>query len=619
MRTVELLSPAKNAFCGMEAVRHGADAVYIGAARFSARAAAGNSWEEVEKLVRFAHLYRAKVYVALNTLLADEELEEARKMAFRCYEMGVDALIVQDMGLLRLDLPPIALHASTQTDVRTLEKVRFLSDAGFRRVVLARELPLTKISEIHKACPVELEAFVHGSLCVCYSGQCYMSQASCGRSANRGECAQYCRLPYDLTDAEGNLLQRGRHLLSLKDMERSGYLEEMLEAGVTSLKIEGRLKDADYVKNITLYYRRKLDELMEKAAGRYGRASLGKVYATFEPSPEKSFHRGATDYFLRGVRGEMASMESPKSFGEKVGRVTSVQPRSLTCDSRIALHNGDGLCFVDAQGKLQGFRLNAVREGKLFPLAMPAGLKAGMTLYRNEDRLFSKQLQGETAQRKMRLQICFAGTENGFSLQLTDEEGLQVTVERTAEHQLAEKPDMLLRQLRQQLGKLGQTEFEASEPQIRLPQPWFVPASLMAEMRREAVERLQTLRAAWRPADVCRKEVDSPYPFDNQERYLDYRANVMNLKAKQFYLEHGATAVDWAMEHPGFTAMEGQPLMRCRYCLREALGACPKKNPEQASRYREPLYLQHGAFRYRLRFDCNACEMVVELASAPRK
>ena len=619
MKTVELLSPAKNAFCGIEAVKHGADAVYIGAPRFSARAAAGNSWEDVERLVRFAHIYRAKVHVALNTILTDNELEEAQKMVVRCYEMGVDALIVQDMGLLRLDLPPIALHASTQTDVRTLEKVRFLSDAGFRRVVLARELPLSKISEIHQACPVELEVFVHGSLCVSYSGQCYMSQASCGRSANRGECAQYCRLPYDLTDGEGNVLQNGRHLLSLKDMDRSGYLEEMLDAGVTSLKIEGRLKDADYVKNITLYYRRKLDELMEKAAGRYGRASLGKVYATFESSPEKSFHRGATDYFLRGVRDEMASMESPKSFGEMVGRVTSVQPRSITCDSRVGLHNGDGLCFVDTHGKMQGFRLNSVREGNLFPLSMPSGLKAGMTLYRNEDRLFGKQLQGETAQRKMRLQICFAGTENGFSLQLTDEEGLQVTVERTAEHQLAEKPDMLLRQLRQQLGKLGQTEFEASEPQIRLPQPWFVPASLMAEMRREAVERLQTLRAAWRPADVCRKEVDSPYPFDNQERYLDYRANVMNLKAKQFYLEHGATAVDWAMEHPGFTAMEGQPLMRCRYCLREALGACPKKNPEQASRYREPLYLQHGAFRYRLRFDCNACEMVVELASAPRK
>ena len=619
MRTIELLSPAKDAYCGMEAVRHGADAVYIGAARFSARAAAGNSWEELERLVRFAHLYRAKVHVALNTILTDAELEEARKMAVRCYEMGVDALIVQDMGLLRADLPPIALHASTQTDVCSVEKVRFLAAAGFQRVVLARELPLAEIAAIHQACPVELEAFVHGSLCVCYSGQCYMSQASCGRSANRGECAQYCRLPYDLTDAEGNLLQRGRHLLSLKDMDRSGYLEEMLEAGVTSLKIEGRLKDADYVKNITLYYRRKLDELMEKSAGRYGKASLGKVYATFEPSPEKSFHRGATDYFLRGVRGEMASMESPKSFGEKVGRVTSVQSRSLTCDSRVALHNGDGLCFVDAQGKLQGFRLNAVREGKLFPLAMPAGLKAGMTLYRNEDRLFRKQLQGETAQRKMRLQICFAGTENGFSLQLTDEEGLQVTVERTAEHQLAEKPDMLLRQLRQQLGKLGQTEFEASEPQIRLPQPWFVPASLMAEMRREAVERLQTLRAAWRPADVCRKEQDATYPFDNQERHLDYRGNVLNNSAKQFYLEHGATVVDWAMEHPDFAAMEGQPLMRCRYCLREALGACLQRHPEAARRYPEPLFLQHGAFRYRLHFDCKACEMVVERAASPRK
>lgn len=619
MKTVELLSPAKNAFCGIEAVKHGADAVYIGAPRFSARAAAGNSWEEVERLVRFAHIYRAKVHVALNTILTDNELEEAQKMVVRCYEMGVDALIVQDMGLLRLDLPPIALHASTQTDVRTLEKVRFLSDAGFRRVVLARELPFSKISEIHKACPVELEVFVHGSLCVSYSGQCYMSQASCGRSANRGKCAQYCRLPYDLTDGEGNVLQHGRHLLSLKDMDRSGYLEEMLDAGVTSLKIEGRLKDADYVKNITLYYRRKLDELMEKAAGRYGRASLGKVYATFESSPEKSFHRGATDYFLRGVRDEMASMESPKSFGEMVGRVTSVQPRSLTCDSRVGLHNGDGLCFVDAQGKMQGFRLNAVRDGNLFPLSMPAGLKAGMTLYRNEDRLFGKQLQGETAQRKMALKISLYETSRGISLQLADEEGNWVSVEREMEKIPAENVGKVQDYLRRQLSKLGGTEFEADDVSIAFSTPWFVQASMLADMRREAVERLQTLRAAWRPADAPREEKPVPFPSDSPENRLDYRANVMNRKAKQFYLEHGVTAVEWAMEHPESAIMEGQPLMRCRYCLRDALGACPKKNPEQASRYREPLYLQHGALRYRLHFDCNACEMVVELAPALRK
>ena len=616
---VELLSPAKNLLCGMEAVRHGADAVYIGAPRFSARAAAGNSWEDLERLVRFAHIYRAKVHVALNTILTDDELEEARKMAVRCYEMGVDALIVQDMGLLRTDLPPIALHASTQTDVRTLEKVRFLAAAGFQRVVLARELSLTEITAIHKACPVELEAFVHGSLCVCYSGQCYMSQASCGRSANRGECAQYCRLPYDLTDADGHVLQRGRHLLSLKDMDRSDYLEAMLGAGVTSLKIEGRLKDVDYVKNITLYYRRRLDSLFEKNAGMYAKASVGNVHACFEPHPEKTFHRGSTDYFLSGTRGGMSSMDSPKSLGEMVGTVISVRSRSLTCDSRVALHNGDGLCFVDSSGKLQGFRLNVVKDGYIYPLSMPHGLKTGMKLYRNEDRLFSKQLQIETARRKIPLRIRLSETDNGFLLQLSVSDGEQVTVERAAVKQVAEKPEMQMRQLAQQLVRFGETEFEASEPEIQFSWPWFVPVSLIAGMRREAVERLQALRAAWRPADVCRVEKVAIYPFDNQEKHLDYRANVMNNRAKQFYLEHGATAVDWAMEHPDFAAKEGQPLMRCRYCLREALGACLQRHPEAGRCYQEPLYLQHGALRYRLRFDCKVCEMIVERVAFSRK
>ena len=611
MRKIELLSPAKDAFCGMEAVKHGADAVYIGAPRFSARAAASNSWEDVERLVRFAHLYRAKVHVALNTILTDAELEEAHKMAVRCYEMGVDALIVQDMGLLRTDLPPIALHASTQTDVRTIEKVRFLAAAGFQRVVLARELSLAEISSIHKACPVELEAFVHGSLCVCYSGQCYMSCASCGRSANRGECAQYCRLPYDLTDADGRVLQRGRHLLSLKDMDRSDSLEEMLEAGITSLKIEGRLKDADYVKNITLFYRRKLDALMERSDGRYGRASLGTVHATFEPNPEKSFHRGSTDYFLHGVRGDMASMDSPKSYGEMVGKVTSVHKSFLICEGSVGLQNGDGLCFVDAQGVLQGFRVNMVRDGKIFPQRKPPGLVVGVTLYRNEDRLFRKKMDRETSQRRIPLEILFYETETGFSLQLADEEGHRVTVERPAQKQLAENPEMLYIQLRNQLSKFGQTEFEATMPQILLPHPWFVPVSLLGDMRREATGRLQELRSAWRPADVFRKETDMPYPFERDDRHLDYRANVMNIKAKEFYMEHGAATVDWAMEHPEHAAEEIRMLMQCRYCLLDALGACKKNKSGNSLQYHEPLYLQHGSLRYRLQFDCSACEMYV--------
>lgn len=611
MQKIELLSPAKDANCGIEAVKHGADAVYIGAPRFSARAAAGNSWEDVERLVRFAHIYRAKVHVALNTILTDKELEEAQKMVVRCYEMGVDAIIVQDMGLLRMDLPPISLHASTQTDVRTIEKVRFLAAAGFQRVVLARELSLADISAIHKACPVELEAFVHGSLCVSYSGQCYMSYVSCGRSANRGECAQYCRLPYDLTDKKGRVIHRGLHLLSLKDMDRSDSLEEMLEAGVTSLKIEGRLKDVDYVKNITLYYRRKLDELFEKSDGKYGKASLGTVHANFEPNPEKSFHRGSTDYFLHGVRGDMASMVSPKSFGEKVGPVTSVLQRSLTFDSDVTLHNADGLCFVDANGVLRGFQANNVNGNTVSFQSKPSGLKVGTILYRNEDRLFRKKLNKETSQRRIPLEVIFSETKSGFSLQLMDEEGNQVVVERPAEKHLAENPEMLYIKLRNQLSKFGDTEFEAIIPQVLLPRPWFVPVSILGEMRREALERMQMLRADWRPADVFRMETYMTYPFENQDMHLDYRANVLNLKAKEFYFEHGAATVDWAIERYIHNAAKIPMLMHCRYCLLDALGECRKNSSRDFLKYREPLYLKHGDLRYLLHFDCLACEMYI--------
>ena len=611
MIAVELLSPARDLLCGTAAIDHGADAVYVGAPRFGARAAAGNSWDDIAALVRYAHRYRAKVHVALNTILSDKELEEAAGMAHRCYDLGVDALIVQDMGLLRADLPPIALHASTQTDLRTPEKVRFMADAGFCRVVLSRELSLNQIAEIHRTCPVELEAFVHGSLCVSYSGQCYMSQFSCGRSANRGACAQYCRLPYDLTDSDGRLLEQGRHLLSLKDLDRSDYLGEMIDAGVTSFKIEGRLKGADYVKNVTLYYRNKIDALLERRAGGYGKASCGRVYAVFSPNPEKSFHRGATDYFLHGKRGDMACMESPKSFGEPVGRVVGIRSRSFRTDGRAELHNGDGLCFTDASGRMQGFRANAVRDGWVYPMAMPAGLRQGTQLFRNEDHVFGKMLEKVTAQRRLPVGIVFSGTEEGFSLRLADEECNCVEVFRRWDMAEAEKPEKVMDRLRQQLSRLGQTEFEAAEVRLELERPWFVPDSLVAEMRREAVEMLRRRREEWRPADVVRSEKPGEYPLLLSGGGLDYRANVMNSKARQFYSDHGATEVEWAMERQDASCAGGKVLMQCRYCLRDALGMCLKRNPEKAVLYREPLYLRHGNLRYRLRFDCNACEMYV--------
>lgn len=616
MSAVELLSPAKNAEVGMEAIRHGADAVYIGAPRFSARAAANNSWEDIERLLRFAHLYRAKVMLAFNTILDDQELEAARKMIARSYDMGVDALIIQDMGILRLDLPPIALHASTQTDVRTPEKVNFLSDMGFRRVVLARELSLRQMAEIHARCNVELEAFVHGSLCVGYSGQCYMSQASCGRSANRGACAQYCRLPYDLLDADGKKLYRGKHLLSLKDMDRSDSIGEMLEAGITSFKIEGRLKDADYVKNITLYYRRRLDAAME-GKKEYARASFGKVYADFTPNPQKTFHRGATEYFLHGKRGDMLSMHTPKSVGEPLSTVVECTPRYFRLNTKMEIHNGDGLCFIDASGNLYGFRVNTVENGKFFPLEMPKHLKPGMLLYRNEDRLFSRQLEGKTAERSLPVHLLFAETKHGFSFALTDEEGNCGLSSVECAHQPAEKAEAATENLKRQLSKLGQTAFEAVSWQTDCRQSWFVPASILSRLRREAVENLQRQRAAYRPEDVFRQEKDTPYPLSEQS--ADYRLNIMNRKALQFYREHGVEMPVMAMESGESTGNQQRMLMQCRFCLRDALGACLKRHPEKADVFREPLYLQHGDMRYRLHFDCAACEMQLWTDSPKKK
>src|ERR1035437_1229160 len=361
MHYIELLSPAKNLECGLAAINHGADAVYIGASSFGARAAAGNTLEDIATLVQYAHKYRSKVHVALNTILTDEQLPEAEKLIWEVYNAGADALIVQDMGILQLNLPPIALHASTQTDNRTVEKVKFLQDVGFSRVVLARELSLKQIAEIASQTDVELEAFIHGALCVSYSGQCYMSQANCGRSANRGQCAQYCRLPYHLVDADDNVLVKNKHLLSLKDLDQSDSLEEMLEAGVTSFKIEGRLKDADYVKNITAYYRRKLDAILDGST-RYRRASAGRTTILFEPNPEKSFRRSNTDYFLHGRKPDIAQLETPKSLGEPIGKVTYIGRNFFEMQNGTLLNNGDGLCFINKHGDLTGFRVNRVEH-----------------------------------------------------------------------------------------------------------------------------------------------------------------------------------------------------------------------------------------------------------------
>ncbi len=602
-RSVELLAPAKNLECGLEAVNHGADAVYIGASHFGARAAAGNSIEDIEKLVRYAHQYRAKVLVALNTILTDDQLLDAEKLIHQIYNVGADALIVQDMGILKLDLPPISLHASTQTDNRTAEKVKFLQDVGFSRVVLARELTLKQIEEISSKTDVELEAFVHGALCVSYSGQCYMSQAMSGRSANRGQCAQYCRLPYHLLDADGNMLAKNKHLLSLKDLDQSYSLEEMLKAGITSFKIEGRLKDVDYVKNITSYYRKKLDAILDGSSN-FKRASSGKTTFFFEPNPEKSFRRSSTDYFLHGRKADIIQTETPKSLGEPIGKVTYIGRNFFEVQNGNLLNNGDGLCFINKQGDLTGFRVNSVDRKRILPAEMP-NMNVGVMLYRNQDQAFEKVLKGKTAERKIGVKLFFKESENGFTLQLMDEDNISCTYSVSCGKQLAQKPETVHDNIKNQLSKLGNTIYQASEIHIDISEPWFFPVSQLSEWRRQAIEMLSTEREKSYARESRKEGSNAEYPA----KKLTYLGNVTNKLSEEFYREHGVEEI-----MPGFEvkAEEGVPLMFTKHCIKYTMGWCPKEGYK--SEFKEPLFLKNNSQVYKLTFDCKLCEMRISKA-----
>lgn len=601
-RPIELLAPAKNLECGIEAINHGADAVYIGAPRFGARAAAGNSLADIEALVQYAHLYNVRIYVTVNTILRDDELKETEAMIWDLYRVGVDALIVQDMGLTQLNLPPIPLHASTQMDNRTVEKVRFLADAGFRQVVLARELSVNEISRIHAACPdTLLEVFIHGALCVSYSGQCYVSEACFGRSANRGECAQFCRLQFDMTDADGKVIEKGKHLLSLKDMNQSDNLEELLDAGASSLKIEGRLKDVSYVKNVTAYYRQKLDALFKRRK-EYVRASSGSVKLAFRPQLDKSFSRGFTDYFAHGRNPGIFSFNTPKSLGEEVGTVKEIRGNYLTVAGVKAFSNGDGLCFLDAQGRLQGFRVNRVENNKLFPQEMPR-IKPKTVLYRNFDQEFDRIMQKKSAERKLAVDVSLAENNFGFTLTICDEDGNSVSMALSKNKELARTPqhDNLINQL----GKLGNTPFVPRNIEVDLSENWFIPSSELAELRRATVEKLLALRRINYHRELWRMpETEHPYP----QKELTYLGNVMNKESAAFYQKHGVERIAPAfeVEHP-----EGAALMFCKHCLRYSMGWCPVHHKVK-SPYREPYYLVSGdGKKFRLQFDCKNCQMKV--------
>lgn len=601
-RPIELLSPAKDLNCGIEAINHGADAVYIGAPKFGARSAAGNSLDDIRELCEYAHLYGARIYVTLNTILKEEELEEAERMIWDLWRVGTDALIIQDMGITRLNLPPIPLHASTQTDNRTPEKVRFLEAAGFTQVVLARELSLNEIRRISEATTVPLEVFVHGALCVSYSGQCYLSAALSGRSANRGECAQYCRLPYTMVDATGTEIVSNKHLLSLKDMNRSDQLEALLDAGVSSLKIEGRLKDAGYVKNITAYYRKKLDAVLSRRP-EYRRASAGRSTYTFEPVAEKSFNRGFTPFLLEGRTADITAFNTPKSLGEPVGTVKEIKGNSFTVAGLKQLNNGDGLVFFNRKGELEGFRVNRVEANRVFPLDMPQ-LAPKTPLYRNFDQAFDKLLAKPSAERKLSVEIEFLDNPFGFTLCMEDETGARIMLTEPFAKELARREQQ--DNIRTQLSKLGNTPFEASKVVVGLSENWFVPSSLLADMRRRGVEKLLEARRARYPRETV-KRVQSSVSIPFPERQLTYLGNVANGKARSFYQDHGVEQIDPAFE---LSPRKDVPLMFTKHCLRYSMGWCPTYQKDK-SPYKEPYYLLYKDTRLRLQFDCKHCQMLV--------
>lgn len=596
-KALELLAPAKDLACGLDAVNCGADAVYIGAERFGARVSAGNSLADIGKLASYAHRYRARVYVALNTLLHDEELPRAQRLARQLWEAGADALIVQDMGLLESELPPIPLIASTQCHNSTPEKVLFLEKAGFKRVILARELTLEEIKTVRARTSVELEFFVHGALCVCYSGQCYLSRALGGRSGNRGECAQPCRKLYTLRDASGEKLAVDKHLLSLKDLNLSRRLAHLASAGITSFKIEGRLKDRDYVRNVVSFYRRELDRVIEKKG--CSRASAGRSFAGFEPDLAKTFNRGYTEYFVDGNPADVASPDTPKFVGEPLGPATDVKNGSFRLREAAKLHPGDGITYFDKRGVLAGSLVNGVADGRV-RVNNTKGLENGAQVYRNLDREFMRAMERGGVQRRFALKLEFSEQEGGFVLKASDERGAAAEARWRGVKSAAQKPEAALDTVRKQLSKLGETGYYLESLELKLSKPYFLPVAALNDLRRDALAALEKAAAAL-PEDREEARIlpnDYPYP----EEKLDYRGNVLNSKAAAFYKRHGVKEIGMAAE--GGADLTAKPLMTTRFCLRRRLGLC-RKGKEV-----EPLYLEDAeGRRFRLDFDCAHCQM----------
>lgn len=589
MTPLELLAPAKNLACGIAAIDHGADAVYIGAPKFGARAAVGNSIDDIRQLCEYAHQFDAKIYVTLNTIVYDDELEQVRGLIDELAAIGVDAVLVQDMGLLQfMDGKPFEIHASTQTDNRTADKVRWLKQLGFSRAVLARELSAEEIAEIHRQVPdIELEVFVHGALCVSYSGICYASQHCFQRSANRGGCAQFCRMRFSLVDAEGAEVEHERYLLSLKDMNQSDNLDKLIEAGAVSFKIEGRLKDVAYVKNVTAAYSERLNAFIRKHPDEYCRASKGRCEYTFTPNLNRTFNRGYTTYFVNGRQPDIASFDTPKAVGEFVGRVKEIRNDSFNVAGTASFANGDGLCFLNSDRQFEGFRANRVAGNRIFPFKMPAGLRPGMALYRNNDQEFERILSKPSATRKIAISIALCAVDDGFELSANG-----VTVHFDAEHQLAQKSPR--ENIVRQLSKLGDTIYECAEVVVPDDFNFFIPNSQLSDMRRQLIDAMGQAKREVKQARVGKNP---------GVKELSYQNNISNHQSAAFYGTNELSAYE-------LKGGDG-PIMQCRHCLRYSLGYCVKRGGKRPT-WREPLSLVLGdGRRFRLEFDCQHCQMNV--------
>jgi 23S rRNA 5-hydroxycytidine C2501 synthase len=602
MNKLELLAPAKNAEFGKAAINHGADAIYIGAPKFGARAAAGNSLADIADLIRYAHLYNSRVYATINTILHDNELEEAFKIINELYASGIDALIIQDMGLLELNLPPVPLIASTQTNNATVEKVVFLEKCGFKRIILARELNLTEIIDIRQKTTVELEFFIHGALCTSFSGQCYLSQAITGRSSNRGVCAQPCRSGYDLIDASSKLIVRKKHLLSLKDLNLSGHLEGLIDAGITSFKIEGRLKDLAYVKNVTAFYRQKLDAII-LGNSQLKKTSSGVCTYFFQPDPEKSFNRGFTDYFIEGRKEKTGSPDTQKSLGKKCGVVTGVRKNQIEINGE-EFHNADGICYFDARQELQGFLINKVEGNVIFP-DQPTDVRIGTVLYRNFDHHFNSLLSKESAIRKIGVKFSISETEDGFCLQAVDEDGITVEYVEKTEKIIAQNTEAATKQIREQLSKSGESPYVITAIDINLQQTYFFKHQTLNLMRREALQSLTEKRVeSYKPQKQNFVPNDFPYP----SKELDFTGNVLNSNAKLFYQRHGVENILPAFE--SIAQPSGTVVMTTKHCIKYQFDLCRTfQNP--TTTVKEPLFLKDQNRSLRLAFDCKKCEMKV--------